>query len=543
MSAQSGRLQHALKHLREQWDIAQDTWNDPASRDFERNHLIPLEQNDQKCDHRHGKAHGGAGENPGSVQGRLTRTDSPAGETYRLSTSRSSIFVASLACDTLNSMDHGIMPESPLVQKEAVALSDLEALIADRVKRESETELGFRKRIDREENEYQSDAPRLASKFKVDSESLQAEYRARDEVVQTFQRDTQANEAEYAQTKKQIDDQFKKDQRRAKKIKEEAGWQALAFYEGSRDEGIKWRRGRKSNWQRKLDDLHANQDNAEFLLKRCGKLAVASADAEADAPAGRSGSDSRRQLQQATESTARRRTDRGRARRAPAEDNPLTRCARLRSHRRSAARARGAQASQVSPDRVVYLAVLATWGGRDRRARASAHRSAGRLPGSPERVAAIGVGDRGLDRTERRWHAHTCCGTPCRSKRRSPRPMQLVEQNKDWIKNEFETKMQGAREKGERRRCKTPRAESGRRVAEVPRAAAAADRRRPTRNIRLKLEQFEGRTRRRREKDREKYPPRIAALKEKYADDGASSTSRTARRNDHKQQYDQTWKT
>ncbi len=44
MSGQSGRLQHGLKHLREQWDIAQDTWDDPVSRDFERNHIIPLEQ-------------------------------------------------------------------------------------------------------------------------------------------------------------------------------------------------------------------------------------------------------------------------------------------------------------------------------------------------------------------------------------------------------------------------------------------------------------------------------------------------------------------
>ena len=41
MSAQSGRLQHALKHLREQWDIAQETWNDPASRDFEKIHSGP----------------------------------------------------------------------------------------------------------------------------------------------------------------------------------------------------------------------------------------------------------------------------------------------------------------------------------------------------------------------------------------------------------------------------------------------------------------------------------------------------------------------
>jgi hypothetical protein len=45
MSAHSGRLQHALKHLREQWDIAQETWDDPVSRDFERIHIIPLEQN------------------------------------------------------------------------------------------------------------------------------------------------------------------------------------------------------------------------------------------------------------------------------------------------------------------------------------------------------------------------------------------------------------------------------------------------------------------------------------------------------------------
>jgi hypothetical protein len=49
MSAQSGRLQHALKHLREQWDIAQDTWDDPASRDFEKNHLVPLEQSSKNA--------------------------------------------------------------------------------------------------------------------------------------------------------------------------------------------------------------------------------------------------------------------------------------------------------------------------------------------------------------------------------------------------------------------------------------------------------------------------------------------------------------
>jgi hypothetical protein len=45
MSAHSGRLQHALKHLREQWDIAQDTWDDPVSREFDKLNITPLEQN------------------------------------------------------------------------------------------------------------------------------------------------------------------------------------------------------------------------------------------------------------------------------------------------------------------------------------------------------------------------------------------------------------------------------------------------------------------------------------------------------------------
>jgi hypothetical protein len=44
MSAHSGRLQHALKHLREQWEIAQETWDDPMSREFDKVNIVPLEQ-------------------------------------------------------------------------------------------------------------------------------------------------------------------------------------------------------------------------------------------------------------------------------------------------------------------------------------------------------------------------------------------------------------------------------------------------------------------------------------------------------------------
>ncbi len=97
---------------------------------------------------------------------------------------------------------------------------------------------------------------------------------ARDEVSQTFQRDSQACKAEYAQAKKQIEEQFKKDQRRAKKAKEETGWQALAFFEGSREEGVKWRRATDANWHGALDEFHLKKETAEYILKRFGRLAA-----------------------------------------------------------------------------------------------------------------------------------------------------------------------------------------------------------------------------------------------------------------------------
>jgi hypothetical protein len=44
MSAGSARLQFSLKTLRERWDIAKEKWSDKVSQDFEKNHLVPLEQ-------------------------------------------------------------------------------------------------------------------------------------------------------------------------------------------------------------------------------------------------------------------------------------------------------------------------------------------------------------------------------------------------------------------------------------------------------------------------------------------------------------------
>ena len=168
------------------------------------------------------------------------------------------------------------MPESPLVQIETDSLNDLEALIAARAKERPRPRLGFRRRIDREEKEYQAGSQQLGGKFKVDLQAMEAEYaRAKQAVLQTFQRDSQACDAEYAQIKQQIDDQFKKEQRKAKKAKEETGWHALAVFEGTRDEGTKWRRATEANWSIAIDELHVRQEEANLLLKRCGKLATA----------------------------------------------------------------------------------------------------------------------------------------------------------------------------------------------------------------------------------------------------------------------------
>lgn len=44
MSAGSARLKHALKNLREHWDATKEQWNDGVARDFEKNHLVPVDQ-------------------------------------------------------------------------------------------------------------------------------------------------------------------------------------------------------------------------------------------------------------------------------------------------------------------------------------------------------------------------------------------------------------------------------------------------------------------------------------------------------------------
>jgi energy-coupling factor transporter ATP-binding protein EcfA2 len=424
------------------------------------------------------------------------------------------------------------MPESPLVQKESTALSELEALIADRAKRESETELGFRKRIEREETDYKTTVRQVAAKFKVDSESLDAQYaRARDEVVQTYQRDTQACKNDYAQKKKEIDDQFKKDQRRAKKAKDETGWQALAFFEGSKEEGVKWRRGADANWRAALDELHLKKETAEFVLKRYGKLAanlpeVALAPVS-DAPA-------------AVESPAIVVPETPEGADAAPEPPDTTPSGTVRAigtridHELLALEALKLP-KFLRPDVFIWPFLLLA-GGLIGGLGMVIGWTAAAIVGS---VAGLGAGISAYIALSKKARPGVVSHVvPLRQA--MAEADQLVEQNKDWVKKEFESKI---RELDKNREAKVRDAEEvmGRRIAEFQerqqKQIEEADRIYPARLDDIRRRHDEGI-----KKVEEHYPPRIAALKEKYekdrrqVDDAYRQTKATTQ-----DQYKQTW--
>jgi len=178
------------------------------------------------------------------------------------------------------------MPESPLVQKEVAALTDLEALIAARAKGETETELVFLRRREKEDQEYRSASRRLSSRYKAEKAALEAEYqRTREEIVQAFERENQAAEAEYSQVKRKIDAQARTERSRAKKAQEEMRWQALAMYEAGRDGTVKTRKRDEETLASTRADLQAVRDAAEPVLQRCRALAGPEASvAEAPSP-------------------------------------------------------------------------------------------------------------------------------------------------------------------------------------------------------------------------------------------------------------------
>jgi S-DNA-T family DNA segregation ATPase FtsK/SpoIIIE len=432
------------------------------------------------------------------------------------------------------------MPESPLVQKEAVALAELEALIAARAKGESETELGFRKRIEREEAEYRAAAKHLGDKYKVDNAAMEADYsRARDQVVQAFQRDTQATKGEYEQTKKQIDEQLKKDSRRAKKSKEETGWQALAMFEGQRDEGIKWRRGTEAAWNQEIALLEHKHAEAEYVLKRCGRLANVGPEAlpaTADAPPPPAIEPAATAGENATADSAHGAAE---TPEAPVDETPLgklrTLLASTEDHLHGLDVLRLPKFLKVEnfiwPWLLLGGAVAAGLGFGT----AVGWTTAGIVGGVAAIAAGVGayLGLSSIARPAVARHS-----VPLKTALADAD--QLLEQNKDWIKNEFDTKL---KELEKKRETMVHDAEEtlGRRVTEFQsrhqKQTAEADQTYPARLEQIRLRRDEGL-----KKAEEHFPPRIAALKEKYEKDRRElDESYRKTKETTKLHYDQAW--
>jgi hypothetical protein len=434
------------------------------------------------------------------------------------------------------------MPESPLVQIETVALNELETLIAARVKGESETELGFRRRIEREEAEYRAAAKQLAAKYKVDSESLQAQYdRARDEAVQTFERDTQATKDGYAQAKKQIDEQLKKDSRRAKKTKEEAGWQALALFEGSRDEGIKWRRATDASWAGAVAELEMKQADAAFILKRCGKLAAPPPESAAASAAETAAS---AELPVAGDATASPSAAGAEAPKTPEQqpdDGPLGVLQKLTGRIGDEVSALDALKLPKFLRIDIFIWPFLILGGAVA-AGVGLGTSAGWITaGIAGLVAAVAaaIGARlGLVSLARPSVARH--SDPLRTALSEAE--QHLERNKDWVKRDFDTKVRDL-EKTRETKVRDAEETMGRRIAEFQvrhqQHTAEADITYPAR-----LEDIKRRRDDSLKKADEHYPPRITALKEKYEKDRVEHDESYRQAKEATQQaYAQAWNT
>ncbi len=387
------------------------------------------------------------------------------------------------------------MPESPLVQIETIALADLEALIASRYKTETETEIGFRKRVDREEAEYKSAAKQLVGKFKGDLQALESQYeQAKQQVAQSYARDTQTANNDYAQAKKEQDDLLRKDQKRAKKAKDETGWQALAVFEGSRDEGTKWRRSVDSNWTHAIAEYEAKKAEVEYLLGRLGSLARHTKGTEAP-------------VEPVAADTPPPEID-------DETSNPLTRLqAMLVQIEEEFFAAVGLKLPRfLRPEAFIWPFLLLGAGVAGGLGTVIGWTPAGIVGGVAAIAAGVGgwIGLSGVARPRVLKHA-----IPLR--RILGEADALLEEHKDWIKIRYEAKI---KELERRREEKVREADTilGQRMEEYAerhrKATAEIEEQHP-----IRLEELRVRRDDQARKVEEHYPPRIAALKQKYETD------------------------
>ena len=119
-------------------------------------------------------------------------------------------------------------------------MQTLERHVAERVKSESDTERGFRRRREDEERAYQANRQRVTATARQDTTDTKAKYQSvLDEVNSQADTETKTLETSYAEVKKSIVAKVNSAKIAAKKKAEEAKWQSLALFEAGKDAVLK----------------------------------------------------------------------------------------------------------------------------------------------------------------------------------------------------------------------------------------------------------------------------------------------------------------
>jgi hypothetical protein len=173
------------------------------------------------------------------------------------------------------------MSETSLVEREAAALHTLERLAAERARAESETEQGYRIRVETEERGFQQALGKLTKAAEAEIATTEARYKSLlGELQSKFQVERQAAEREYAAVKSKTAAQTKTALKAAKREHEETRWQLLAVFEAAKDSAVKQNKQREADLAAAAELLQTIKDEANRSLEPCRRFFPPSAPGE-----------------------------------------------------------------------------------------------------------------------------------------------------------------------------------------------------------------------------------------------------------------------
>jgi len=160
------------------------------------------------------------------------------------------------------------MSESSLVEREAAVLHALERLAAERARAESETEQGYRLRVETEERGFQEALAKLTRAATTEIGTTEARYRTvQAELNSKFQADRQVLKKEYDEVRGKIATRARTAAKAAKREHEETRWQLLAVFEAAKDSAQKRNKQLEAELTAATDLLRSLKDQADGALQ------------------------------------------------------------------------------------------------------------------------------------------------------------------------------------------------------------------------------------------------------------------------------------